>query len=94
MQLGAGISAAAAVTLAWNQGVNDSSFLLVLVVAGLAVGGFLGFILGTLLSKRSPVALSRYSPVRGTVAVRFRNSEYGSRMLAAMRGQTRRSETV
>ena len=94
MQLGAGIFAAASVTLAWNQGVNDASFLFILVVSGLAVGGLVGFILGTLLSKRSPVELSRYSPARGTVAVRFRNPEYGSRLLAAMRAQGRRSEPV
>lgn len=94
MQLGAGILAAASVAFAWNQGANDASFLLVLVVAGLALGGLVGFILGALLSRRSPVELARYSPARGTVSVRFRNPEYGLRVLAAMRAQARRSERV
>ena len=57
-------------------------------LVALAVGGLLGFILGTLLSKRLPAELSRYSPGRGTLALRFRHPEYAARVLAAMRAQT------
>jgi hypothetical protein len=94
MQAGAGIFAAGSAALAFIQGVNDASFLAVLVVTGLAVGGLVGFILGTMLSKRLPVELGRYSPARGTVALRFRNPEYGSSVLTAVRALARRSEPV
>jgi hypothetical protein len=92
MQLGAGVFAALSVLLVWSQGGNAPSFLLVIGIAALAVGGLAGFILGTLLSKRLPAELARYSPARGTVALRFRHPEYAVRILAAMRARSQQGE--
>jgi hypothetical protein len=90
MQAGAFIFCGLATLLALGQGWRDVSLLLVIGLVALAVGGLLGFILGTLLSKQLPAELSRYSPGRGTLALRFRHPEYAARVLAAMRAQTGR----
>lgn len=85
MQAGAFLSCGMATLLAWSQGWGDASLLLIVAVAALAVGGLAGFLLGTLLSKRLPAQLGRYSPSHGTLALRFRHPDYGARVLAAMR---------
>jgi hypothetical protein len=90
MQAGAFIFCGLATLLALGQGWRDVSLMLVIGMVALAVGGLLGFILGALLSKRLPAELSRYSPGRGTLALRFRHPEYAARVLAAMRAQTGR----
>lgn len=91
MQVGAILFTALAMLLAWSQGWGDVSLLLVVGLAALAVGGLTGFLLGTLLSKRLPAELGRYSPSQGTLAMRFHHPEYAARVLAAMRTQTERS---
>lgn len=91
MQAGAVLFTALAMPLAWSQGWGDVSLLLVVSLAALAVGGLTGFLLGTLLSKRPPAELGRYSPNQGTLALRFRHPEYAARVLAAMRTQTQQS---
>ncbi|HWG46166.1 MAG TPA: hypothetical protein VN688_25620 [Gemmataceae bacterium] len=92
MQVGAVLSCGLAIVLALSQGGNDGSLLFVIGLAALAVGGITGFLLGTMTSKRLPAQLSRYSPGRGTVALRFRHPEYAANVLAAMRARTPRSE--
>ncbi len=92
MLMGACLCGGVAMLLALNEGRNEASLLLVIGLAALAVGGIGGFILGTLLSKQLPAELGRYSPMRGTLALRFRNPEYAARVLAAMRAQTRPKE--
>ncbi len=52
-----------------------------------AVGGILGFLLGTSASRRPPAELCRYSPSRGTVAVRFRNPDYTALVLETMQAR-------
>jgi len=91
MQAGALLFAGLATLLAWGQGWGDISMLLVVGLAALAVGGLTGFLLGTLLSKRLPAELGRYSPSEGTLALRFRYPEYAARVLAAMREQKERT---
>jgi hypothetical protein len=85
MRTGAFLTCGLATILAFREGWRDGSLLFVVGLGALAVGGIAGFILGTLLSKRLPAELSRYSPSRGTLALRFRHPEYAARLLAAMR---------
>ena len=74
--------------LVWNEGWREASPLLVIGLAFLAVGGIAGFIVGSLMSRQLPAQLGRYSPRRGTLALRFRHSEYAVRLLIALRRQT------
>jgi hypothetical protein len=85
MRTGAFLACGLATLLALGEGWRDGSLLFVVGLGALAVGGIAGFIVGTLLSKRLPAELSRYSPSRGTLALRFRHPEYAARVLAAMR---------
>jgi hypothetical protein len=77
-----------AVIVCLQQG--DPGLLLPLAVGGVAVGGIVGFLVGTTTSWRPPVELTRYSPSRGTVAVRFRNPDYAALVLEAMQARARR----
>jgi hypothetical protein len=90
MQVGALLFGGLATLLALSEGWIGSPILFVLGLVALSVGGLAGFILGTLTSKRLPAELSRYSPARGTLALRFGNREYADRVLDTMRAQTRR----
>ena len=90
MQVGAFLFCGLALLLAWTEGWQDRSLLLVLGMAALAAGGLCGFLAGTLASRRLPAELSGYSPARGTVSLRFRHPEYAASVLAAMRTQTQR----
>jgi hypothetical protein len=92
MQIGAFLCCGLAIALGLSQGWKDASLLFVLGLVALAVGGLMGFILGTLSSKRLPAQVSRYTPGRGTVALRFRHPEYARGVLAAMRARTQPSE--
>jgi hypothetical protein len=85
MQVGAFVFCVLALLLAWNEGWQDGSLLLVIGPAALAAGGLCGFLAGTLASRRLPVELSGYSPARGTLSLRFRHPVYAADVLAAMR---------
>ncbi|MGH7170756.1 MAG: hypothetical protein ACRELG_10795 [Gemmataceae bacterium] len=87
MQVGSFLFCLLALLLAWNEGWQDRSLLLVIGLAALAVGGLCGFLAGTLASRRLPAELSGYSPARGTLSMRFRHPEYAAGVLAAMRTQ-------
>jgi hypothetical protein len=63
----------------------DRGLILPLAVGGAAIGGILGFIVGTLATGRPPAELARYSPSRGTVALRFRDAAYAGLVLDVMR---------
>jgi hypothetical protein len=89
MRTGAFLTCGLATLLALSEGWRDGSLLVVIGLGALAVGGISGFILGTFLTKRLPAELSRYSPSRGTLALRFRHPEYAARVLAAMRSPQR-----
>jgi hypothetical protein len=89
MRTGAFLACGLATLLALSEGWRDGSLLFVVGLGALAVGGLAGFILGTLMSKRFPAELCRYSPSRGTLALRFRHPEYAARVLAAMRAPRR-----
>lgn len=91
MQLGAFLFGVLALLLAWNEGLRDRSLLLVIGLAALAVGALCGFLAGTLASRRLPAELSKYSPARGTLSLRFRHPEYAASVLAAMRARTQRT---
>jgi hypothetical protein len=88
MQAGALFCCVLALVLASIQGGQDRSVMMVVALAALAVGGIVGFILGTSLSRRLPAELSGYSPSRGTLNLRFRHPEYAANVLAAMRAQS------
>ncbi len=88
MQVGALLCCVLALLLAWIEGLQDPSVLMVIGLAALAVGGLGGFILGTSASRRLPAELSAYSPRRGTLSLRFRHPEYAANVLAAMRAQS------
>ena len=60
-------------------------------LAAMALGGLCGFLGGTLASRRLPAELSKYSPARGTLSLRFRHPEYAAGVLAAMRARTQRA---
>jgi hypothetical protein len=92
MQVGAFLACGLTILLALSQGWRDASLLFVFGIAALALGGLTGFILGTLSSKRLPAELSRYSPGRGTVALRFDRPGYAAGVLAAMRAGTPQGE--
>ena len=92
IQVGAFLLCGLAILLALSQGWKDVSLLFVIGLVALAVGGISGFILGTLASKQLPAELSRYSPGRGTVSLRFRHSEYAAGVLTAMRARTQRND--
>ncbi len=85
MQVGASLICMLALLLAWSEGWQDRSVLLVMSLAALAVGGIVGFIVGTRSSGKLPAKLSNYSPSRGTLSLRFRHPEYAANVLAAMR---------
>lgn len=87
MRMGAFLFCGLALLLAWNEGWQDRSLLLVIGLAALAVGALCGFLVGTLASRRLPVQLSGYSPSRGTLRLRFRHPDYAADVLAAMRAQ-------
>jgi hypothetical protein len=87
LQMGAFLFCGLALLLAWSEGWQDRSLLLVIGLAALAVGGLSGFLFGTLAARRLPAELSGYSPARGTLSLRFRNPEYAASVLAAMRAQ-------
>jgi hypothetical protein len=65
----------------------DAGSMLALGMGFAAVGGILGFLLGTSASRRPPAELCRYSPSRGTVAVRFRNPDYTALVLETMQAR-------
>jgi hypothetical protein len=88
MRTGALLFCGLAALLALSEGWRDASLLFVAGLAALAVGGLAGFLVGTLVTKQLPAELSRYSPARGTLALRFRHAEYTVRVLAAMRAET------
>jgi hypothetical protein len=76
--------------LAWGSGAADPGLLLPLLLGGLAAGAIVGFLVGTSSAHRPPAELARYSPSRGTVAVRFRNPDYTALVLEAMQERNRR----
>jgi hypothetical protein len=88
MQVGAFLVSTLGLLLAWTEGLQDPSLLVVISLATLTAGGLSGFILGTSLSRRLPAELSGYSPSRGTLSLRFRHPEYASSVLAAMRAES------
>jgi hypothetical protein len=88
MQAGAFLFCMLTLLLAWIEGLQHPSLLLVIGLATLAAGGLGGFILGTSASRRLPAELSGYSPSRGTLSLRFRHPEYAANVLAAMRAQS------
>ncbi len=83
MVAGAGVGAAAALALTAAQAAT----LLPMLLGGLAVGGLLGFIVGTLAADRRPVRISGYSPTHGTVSLSFRNRDYAALVIEAMRAR-------
>lgn len=87
MRVGALLGCGLAGLLALSEGWRDASLLLVLGLAALAIGGLVGFLLGTLASRRLPAELGDYSPARGTLALRFRHPEYATLVLTAMRSK-------
>jgi hypothetical protein len=52
-------------------------------LAGAAIGGLLGFLIGTSLTRALPVQLRRYRPDQGTVQIRFRDREFADLTVAA-----------
>jgi hypothetical protein len=72
------------------QGGADPGTVFAFGLGSAAVGGIVGFLLGTSASRRPPAELCRYSPSRGTVAVRFRNPEYAALVLETMQAKARR----
>jgi hypothetical protein len=87
LQIGMFLFCGLALLLAWNEGWQDRSLLLVISLAALAVGGLVGFLFGTLTANRPLAELRNYSPSRGTLNLRFRQPEYAVQILAAMRTQ-------
>jgi len=54
---------------------------------GLVIGSLAGLLIGTAASFRSPLQFRNYSPIRGTVQLRFRNSEQTEPFVRALRSQ-------
>jgi hypothetical protein len=87
LQMGAFAFLAMAGLLTMSLGVDNLRLMFVIGFVAAAVGGIAGFIAATSLVGQLPAELGRYSPGRGTLTLRFRNPEYTTRMLAAMRAQ-------
>jgi hypothetical protein len=68
---------------------GDPATMLAVGLGFAAVGGILGFLAGTSAARRPPAELCRYSPSRGTVAVRFRNPDYTALVLETMQVRAR-----
>jgi hypothetical protein len=92
--LGMSLGALALVTLtlafALRGALGGPDLLPVLGVTAAAVGGLAGFLLGTVTARRLPVQLRGYSAGRGTLSLRFRNPDYATLVLDAMRARARR----
>jgi hypothetical protein len=88
MQVGAFLCCMLALLLAWSEGWQDRSLLVVVGLAALAAGGLFGFLFGTWMSRRLPAELAGFSPSHGTLRLRFRHPEYAASVLAAMRTQS------
>jgi hypothetical protein len=86
-----GLSTGAALLLgvsllgAWGEGIHDLNVLFLLALLSLTVGGIAGFLIGTTLGRRLPVQFRGYSLGTGRVSLRFRNPNYLSLVLDAMR---------
>jgi hypothetical protein len=67
---------------------GEAAVLFAFIPLGL-IGGLIGLLIGRSAGKRAsaPVQLERYSPSKGTVAIRFRWGEYGTRLLAYLEAQ-------
>jgi hypothetical protein len=85
MQVGASLFGVLVLVLAWSEGWQDPGLLLVVALLALAGGALIGFLIGTLASRRLPVELRGYSPSRGTLSLRFAHPDYAAQVLAAMR---------
>jgi hypothetical protein len=90
LRLGALAALSTGMLLALGRGVQDTTAAVVLGVGALAAGGLGGFLLGTLLARRLPAEVSRYSPGSGTLRIRFRNPDYTSLVLQAMQQRARK----
>jgi hypothetical protein len=80
-----GLTLLAALALGWQ----DMNTLAILGLGIGAAGGLAGFLVGTFSARRFPAQAARYSPSRGTLALRFRNPEYASLVRQAMQAHAR-----
>jgi hypothetical protein len=83
--LGVGLGIVLLAVLALWAATNNVAVLWTLIPLGL-FGALAGLSIGQIVGQRSaaPVKLQRYSPTKGTIAIRFRWPEYGERVLAFM----------
>jgi hypothetical protein len=89
MLRGAVLTLGLTLLIALVSGWQAMNTLTVLALGIGAAGGLAGFLIGTLTARRFPAQAARYSPSRGTVALRFRNPEYASLVRQAMQTHAR-----
>jgi hypothetical protein len=87
MRLGGALLAG--VVVVYGLVENDFGGLGILILGAAAAGAIAGFIMGTWLATRLPVAFRNYSPARGTVSMRFREPEHASWFMEALRAVER-----
>jgi hypothetical protein len=64
----------------------------ILFIAGLlalAIGGLVGYLLGSALGNRLPVQIRHYNPSQGTLSLRFRDPDYAHLVLDTLREEAR-----
>ena len=83
--LGATGAMLATIPLARSNRLDDARSLILVALAAVSAGGLVGFLLGVTLARRLPVQVRGYSPVRGTLAIRFRQPGYAELVREAMR---------
>lgn len=85
MRLGALFLLVVAALVAFAQEGDAAGGLFLLGLGATALGGLLGFVIGTSVSRRMPVEARRYDPKRGTLHLRFVNPDYAPQVLDATR---------
>jgi hypothetical protein len=91
--LGAAGAMLAAIPLARSNRPDDARSLILVVLAAVSAGGLAGFLLGVSVARRLPVQVRGYSPVRGTLSIRFRQPGYVELVCEAMRSGQKTSGT-
>jgi hypothetical protein len=86
LSLGAMLGGTGAILTGLALGQQKPNTLMLLAVGGLAIGGLVGFLLGSVLGFDLPVQV-RYASGRGTLALRFRNAGYAAQVLEAMKAK-------
>jgi hypothetical protein len=83
LNYGVMLGAIALLGLAMAQGEREAVTLAFVCLAGAAVGGLVGFLMGSAVTRPLPIQVRRYRPDAGTLQIRFQDPHYADLVLAA-----------